>query len=140
MKELVSLYWGTVFLMYLSQIYYPVKFTQDNGGIGRKGFMWRKADIFMIIVIVWMTCFSFLRTSYNDSLLSSKEQKNNRMMQPCKRGCFFRPYLRLILKTQIENRDFVSNISIRVSTYIKVILIITPNLLTRETQPYGSVC
>lgn len=30
--------------------------------------MWRKADIFMVIVIAWMTCFSFLRTSYNDTL------------------------------------------------------------------------
>lgn len=34
---------------------------------GRRHFMLRKADVFMIIVIVWMTCFSFLRTSYNDT-------------------------------------------------------------------------
>lgn len=30
--------------------------------------MLRKADIFMIAVIIWMTCFSFLRTNYNDTL------------------------------------------------------------------------
>ena len=29
--------------------------------------MLRKADVFMIAAIVWMTCFSFLRTSYNDT-------------------------------------------------------------------------
>lgn len=34
---------------------------------GRRHFMLCKADIFMIAVIVWMTCFSFLRTSYNDT-------------------------------------------------------------------------
>ena len=34
---------------------------------GRRHFMLCKADIFTIIVIVWLTCFSFLRTSYNDT-------------------------------------------------------------------------
>ena len=77
MKGLILLYWGTVFLMYLSQTYYPVETQLDGRQIGKRHFMLRRADIFMIIVIAWMTCFSFLRESYNDSLLSSKIQKNN---------------------------------------------------------------
>ena len=67
MKGLILLYWGTVFLMYLSQIYYPVEAQLDGRQIGKRHFMLRRADIFMIIVIAWMTCFSFLRTSYNDT-------------------------------------------------------------------------
>lgn len=77
MKGLILLYWGTVFLMYLSQIYYPVETQLDGQQTGKRHFMLRHADVFMIIVIAWMTCFSFLRTSYNDSPLSSKKQKNN---------------------------------------------------------------
>lgn len=65
MRELILLYWGCIFLMYLSQLYYPVgQLIRSNN---RRSFIWRKADIFMVIVIVWMTCFSFLRTSYNDT-------------------------------------------------------------------------
>ena len=67
MKGLILLYWGTVFLMYLSQIYYPVEAQLDGRQIGKRHFMLRRVDIFMIIVIAWMTCFSFLRTSYNDT-------------------------------------------------------------------------
>ena len=67
MKQLILLYWGCVFLMYLSQTYYPVEPQLDGHQIGRRHFMLRRADIFMIIVIAWMTCFSFLRTSYNDT-------------------------------------------------------------------------
>lgn len=67
MKGLILLYWGTVFLMYLSQTYYPVETQLDGRQIGKRHFMLRRADIFMIIVIAWMTCFSFLRTSYNDT-------------------------------------------------------------------------
>ena len=67
MKGLSLLYWGTVFLMYLSQIYYPVEAQLDGRQIGKRHFMLRRVDIFMIIVIAWMTCFSFLRTSYNDT-------------------------------------------------------------------------
>ena len=77
MKGLILLYWGTVFLMYLSQIYYPVEAQLGGHQIGKRHFLLGRADIFMIIVIAWMTCFSFLRTSYNDSPLSSKIQKNN---------------------------------------------------------------
>ncbi len=67
MKQLVLLYWGCVFLMYLSQVYYPTASQLEGSQTGKRSFMWRKADIFMIIVIAWMTCFSFLRTSYNDT-------------------------------------------------------------------------
>lgn len=74
MKELVLLYWGTILLVYLSQVYYPVATRLDGRHTGKHSFMWRKVDIFMVIVIAWMTCFSFLRDTYNDSLLSSKVQ------------------------------------------------------------------
>ncbi len=68
MTKLILLYWGCVLLVYLSQSYYPVEPQLTGKHIGRHSFMWRKADIFMVIVIAWMTCFSFLRTSYNDTL------------------------------------------------------------------------
>ena len=67
MKQLVLLYWGCVFLMYLSQVYYPTEDQLEGRQTGKRHFMLRHADIFMIIVIAWMTCFSFLRTSYNDT-------------------------------------------------------------------------
>lgn len=67
MRQLILLYWGCVFLMYLSQVYYPTSMQLEGPQTGRRHFMLRKADIFMIIVIVWLTCFSFLRTSYNDT-------------------------------------------------------------------------
>ena len=67
MKQLVLLYWGCVFLMYLSQTYYPVETQLDGPQTGKRHFMLRRADIFMIVVIAWMTCFSFLRESYNDT-------------------------------------------------------------------------
>lgn len=67
MIKLVLLYWGCVFLMYLSQTYYPVENQLDGRQIGKRHFMLRRADIFMIAVIAWMTCFSFLRTNYNDT-------------------------------------------------------------------------
>ena len=67
MQGLILLYWGCVFLMYLSQTYYPVETQLDGSQTGKRHFMLRRADIFMIIVIAWMTCFSFLRTGYNDT-------------------------------------------------------------------------
>ena len=76
MKGLILLYWGTVFLMYLSQTYYPVETQLDGRQTGKRHFMLRRADIFMIIIIAWIACFSFLRVNYNDSPLSSKRQKN----------------------------------------------------------------
>ena len=67
MRQLILLYWGCVFLMYLSQVYYPTPAQLEGPQTGCRHFMLRKADIFIIVVIVWMTCFSFLRTSYNDT-------------------------------------------------------------------------
>lgn len=67
MKGLILLYWGTVFLMYLSQTYYPVE-TQLQGRQSKKcHYMRKKSDIFVIIIIFWLSAFSFLRTSYNDT-------------------------------------------------------------------------
>ena len=67
MKQLVLLYWGCVFLMYLSEVYHPVDVQIEGKQTGKYHFMRRRSDIFMVIVIAWMTCFSFLRTSYNDT-------------------------------------------------------------------------
>lgn len=67
MRQLVLLYWGCVFLMYLSQVYYPAENRLDAPQTGKHHFMRRRSDLFMIIVIAWMTCFSFLRKSYNDT-------------------------------------------------------------------------
>lgn len=77
MKQLIVLYWGCVFLMYLSQVYHPVETQLQVHQSSRRHFMWKKSDIFMIIAIFWLSAFSFLRYSYNDSPLSSKIQKNN---------------------------------------------------------------
>ena len=67
MRQLVLLYWGCVFLMYLSQVYYPVETQLQGHQSGRYHFMRKKSDIFVIIVIFWLSAFSFLRTSYNDT-------------------------------------------------------------------------
>lgn len=65
MRELIFLYCGVIFLMYLSQIYFPVE--TQLGHRKARNFIWNKTDIFMIAIIIWLTCFSFLRTSYNDT-------------------------------------------------------------------------
>lgn len=67
MQKLILLYWGTVFLMYLSQTYCPVKNQLQGRQSGRYHFMWKKSDIFMIIVIFWLVSTSFLRQRYNDT-------------------------------------------------------------------------
>lgn len=67
MQKLILLYWGCIFLMYLSQVYDPVEARPDGQQTGRYHFMLRRAELFMVIVILWMTCFSFLRTHYNDT-------------------------------------------------------------------------
>lgn len=67
MKQLILLYWGCVFLMYLSQTYYPAEPRLTVRQTGKAHFLLCHADVFMIIVIAWMTCFYFLRTSYNDT-------------------------------------------------------------------------
>lgn len=66
MKELVFLYIGTIVLAYLSQIYYPA---ENQFVIGSpRHFMRRHVDLFTIAIIIWMTLFSGLRTSYNDTV------------------------------------------------------------------------
>lgn len=67
MRQLVLLYWGCVFLMYLSQTYYPVETQLDGPQTGKRHFMLRRSDIFMIATILWLLSFSFLRESYNDT-------------------------------------------------------------------------
>lgn len=67
MQKLVLLYWGTVFLMYLSQTYYPADVKLRGSQGGRHHFMWEKSDVFMIAVILWLVCFFFLRQHYNDT-------------------------------------------------------------------------
>ncbi len=67
MQKLILLYWGTVFLMYLSQTYYPIDVKLQGSQIGRRHYMWKKSDIFMIIVMFWLICFFFLRQHYNDT-------------------------------------------------------------------------
>lgn len=67
MQKLILLYWGTVFLMYLSQTYYPAEVQLQGHHSGRSHFMRKKSDIFMIIIIFRLICFSFLRENYNDT-------------------------------------------------------------------------
>jgi len=55
---------GVTVLAYLSQRYYPVHAEWDGSG---KHFLRNKADLFMLIAIIWMVFFSALRTSYNDT-------------------------------------------------------------------------
>lgn len=63
MIKLVLLYWGCVGLMYLSAQYHPTPALPDN----THHFLTRKGDLFLTLAITWMTCFSFLRTNYNDT-------------------------------------------------------------------------
>lgn len=67
MQKLILLYWGTVSLMYLSQTYCPVKNQLQGRQSGRHHFMWKKSDIFMIVVVFWLVSTSFLRQRYNDT-------------------------------------------------------------------------
>ena len=67
MQKLILLYWGTILLMYLSQVNYPTEIQQRRVPGGRCHFMAKKADIFMAIAAAWLIGFSFLRESYNDT-------------------------------------------------------------------------
>ena len=67
MQKLILLYWGTVLLLYLSQIYYPTRKQLQHSMRSSGHFICHKTDIFMLITIFWLTCFSFLRVSYNDT-------------------------------------------------------------------------
>lgn len=65
MLKFTLLYWGTVFLMYLSQIYYP----ENAGRLSHqtKHFIWDASDIFISLCIMLMVNFTFLRTDFNDT-------------------------------------------------------------------------
>ena len=63
MKQLVLLYVGTCILASLSQQYYPAGSCQDS----KRHFMRDQMDVFTILIVIWMTLFSGLRTSYNDT-------------------------------------------------------------------------
>lgn len=89
MRKLILVYWGTVFLMHLSHVYYPTEVRLSRHQSGRHHFLRKKTDIFMIAVIFWLSAFSFLRTSYNDSPLSSKRQKNVCMTRHLAIGAIF---------------------------------------------------
>lgn len=66
MQKLVFMFWGTVLLMYLSQKYYPAEH-QLQHQTDRNHFLSKKSDYFSAIVIFWLSAFSFLRVSYNDT-------------------------------------------------------------------------
>lgn len=68
MQKLIMLYWGTVILMYLSEVCFPVRIPSRELQCGRHHFVWKKSDVFLIIIIFWLSAFSFLRTNYNDTV------------------------------------------------------------------------
>ncbi len=74
MLKLVTICLGTAFLMYLSGIYYPTE-VQRTGHISRSA-QRPGTDIFMAVAIFWLTCFMFLRTSYNDTFYYIKFWSN----------------------------------------------------------------
>lgn len=55
---------GAALLMLFSQRYYPAEYALWDGG---RHYFRRSGDEFMFAVIIWMTCFCFLRTAYNDT-------------------------------------------------------------------------
>lgn len=64
MLKLSLLCLGAALLMVLSQQYHPA---QPVRWEGNGHFLGRRADEYMLAVIIWMTCFCFLRTAYNDT-------------------------------------------------------------------------
>lgn len=65
MKSLLALYFGTILLAYLSQKYHPVR--ETLGGRNRRNFFFDRADVYVVIIILWLTGLLFLRTGYNDT-------------------------------------------------------------------------
>lgn len=65
MTNLIILYWGVFALGQLSQIFAPTHGLQPNHRSG--SFLNQRLDVFTIVIIVWMTLFSGLRVSYNDT-------------------------------------------------------------------------
>ncbi len=64
MLELITLYFGTMLLLELSQLYYPAGL---RARLRRRTPGGTRSDIFLLAAIFWMTCFCFLRTDYNDT-------------------------------------------------------------------------
>lgn len=63
MKELVILYFGTTVLAILSQQFAPLR---QDGSLDRH-FLRDRMDVFTFFIVIWMTLFSGLRISYNDT-------------------------------------------------------------------------
>lgn len=65
MIGLIALCIGSALLFYLSQCRNPIENQLED--VGDRHFLRYRSDVFLVIAILWMTCFSFLRTSYNDT-------------------------------------------------------------------------
>ena len=64
MLKLLTLCMGTTLLLYLSQRYNPA---HDGTRSNHRHYLAGSMDVFLLAAVIWMTCFSFLRTSYNDT-------------------------------------------------------------------------
>lgn len=119
MQKLVLLYWGTIFLMYLSQTYYPVEVQLQGRQNGRNHFMQKKSDIFMIIVIFWLLHSTFSECLTTTAHCQVKDKKYLYDAAPCY-GCRFLILLvGQFFKSKRKCRYFAPSISIRVNAYIK---------------------
>lgn len=67
MFQLTLLLWGTALLLSLSERTDSRHTGHELTQTGRHHFMLRRSDLFMALAIFWLTSFSFLRTSYNDT-------------------------------------------------------------------------
>ncbi len=65
MLKLLALYFGTIALAALSQHYYPRPALVTGGS--DKHFLRARPDIYLLIIIIWLTLFNGLKTSYNDT-------------------------------------------------------------------------
>ena len=76
-----------VFTAALVLAYFSEQNTKATVAAGYRYSVWN--DWAYILLVVILILFAGLRTQYNDSLLSSKEQKNYRMMQRLVKGAVF---------------------------------------------------
>lgn len=67
MQRFVLLYWGCVILMALSHWRAPTVPALYVRHTGRWHFLRCRSDPYLVLAVVWMTCFSCLRTDYNDT-------------------------------------------------------------------------
>lgn len=67
MRQIILLYWGSAFLLYLSGTYYPAGIQLNCDRIDSRHYMWKKSDVFMIVAIFWLSATSFLRETFNDT-------------------------------------------------------------------------